>query len=174
MSEDRTQTGFQVDEADLTKAKENCEFGELSEELRRTVRELAYGREKTRREELKDELSEKRDKEREINTEIENLRTKRNEVRRDIEDLENELDNLRDTDAEYEGMLESMESDLHDGARIWGTMSKVEKAAGIAGKTTAEVINELKERNSGVPEEAFREAEQNEPGNWKDGTLGGY
>lgn len=166
--EDMTQTGFQVPEEDLEKAKRRAEFGELSEELRKTVRRLAYGREKTRREELKDELEEEREEDRRIQREINALKEEQQDVQRNIRDLENQLDDIRDSEAEYEGMLEAISSDLREGTRVTPDATKIEKAAEAGGKTTGEVMNDLRERNPEVPECAYRLAEGHEPGNWKD------
>jgi len=170
MSDNRKHTGFKVDKQALEDAKESCEHGELSEELRRTVQRLAYGGETTKRERVKDELEELREKKREVIVEKQQLQSKEQELERKIQRKEQELDGLQDTEAEYTGMLETIEADLHDGARVWGTMPKVEKAAHRADKTTAEVIQDLQERNPDIPDKAFRESKPSEPAKWKDIT----
>lgn len=172
-NDEMTQTGFKVSEKDLEEAKENAEFGDLSEELRKTVRRMAYGRDKTRREELRDKLKKKREEDRKLQREINAKKAEQQDVQREIRDLENELDEIRDSDAEYQGMLEAIESDLQDGTRIDPESRKIEKAAEAAGKSTGEVLNDLRERNPDVPECAYRLAEPHEPGNWKDAVNKG-
>lgn len=171
MSDDKKKhTGFKVDEDDWEAAKERCEHGELSEELRRTVQRLAYGSETTKRERVKEELEELREEKREVVVEKQQLQSKEQELDRKIQRKEEELDGLQDTEAEYTGMLETIEADLHDGQRVWGTMPKVEKAANRADKTTAEVMQELQERNPDVPDKAFRKSKPSESAKWKDTT----
>lgn len=170
MSDNRKHTGFKVDEDALEDAKEKCDHGELSEELRRTVQRLAYGSEATKRERVKEELETLREDKREVVVEKQQLQSKEQEIQRKIERKEAELDALQDTEAEYNGMLESIEADLHSGARVWEDMSKVETAAQKADKTTTEVMSELKERNPDVPDEAFRQSRAGERGRWKDTT----
>jgi len=51
--------------------------------------------------------------------------------------------------------MEMLEQQLYDGTHIFKEHGAVQKAAGLAGTQPEKVIQELKERNPGVPDYAF-------------------
>lgn len=165
---DMTPVNFKAPEDAYERAKEKTEWGEISEELRGRINELAYGAETTRREELREQLESLRDDKQEKDTEIRTLQNERDEIERKIERVEQKLDNLRDTDSEYNGAIEMLESQLHDGERLFPQHDGVERAANIAQKPKQEVINDLRERNPDVPDYAFELSSPHEPTDWRE------
>lgn len=168
MGDDKKNAGFLVDGSALEQAKENCEHGELSEELRRTVTRLAYGAETTERERLREELETHRENIRGLQQEIQAKQNELSEERRKAERVEERLDAMRDMDAHYEGMLDAIESDLKDGKRVWADQPRIQKAAETAGVSTQEVLGTLRERNPDLPAEAFQEPSMPGDVKWRD------
>jgi len=76
-----------------------------------------------------------------------------------------------DKDGEYDGYLQALEEDLHDGKRVFVNHGKVEKAAEIGGCEPSEVIEAMQERNSSVPDEAFREPKVHEDPSWNSNKI---
>jgi len=159
---------FKAPKEAYERAKEKLEFGEMSEELRGRVKEIAYGAETTRREELRENLASLRSEKRERATEINNLQEKQRETDRKIERVEMQLDKIRDTDSEYNGALEMLESELQNGNRVFPQHDGVERAANIAQKPKQEVIADLQERNPDVPSHAFELSAPHEPHDWRE------
>jgi len=169
MSDDdsKTRVGFTVDEEAYGQAQAKLDWGEMSQRLRKAVHEIAYGTETTERRRLKEKLERLRSEKREIETTLEQKRSERDEKQRKISRVEERLDTLMDQSGEYEGFLNSIEQDLHDGKRFDPQHGKIERAAGIGGMSPQDVINDLKERNPDVPEEAFTTAGVRTQPNWK-------
>jgi len=161
-----------VDESALKMAKKECEHGEFSKELRRTVQRLAYGAETSRREQVKEQLADLRDERDEVREERRRKEQQERKLDKKIERKEQELSDLQDTDAEYQGMLESIEADLYQGVRIWEDTTTVKTAANKTGQTPEDVVEDLRERNPDVPDRAFRKSEPQEPSKWKDPNNG--
>lgn len=159
---------FEAPKEAYDRAKEKLEFGEMSEELRGRVKEIAYGTDTTRREELRELLESLRTDKREIDTEIHTLQEKRAEKERKIERVENQLDKIRDTDGEYNGALEMLETELFDGVRIHPQHEGVKRAAEIAEKPKQDVLTDLQERNADVPTYAFELSSPHEPTDWRE------
>lgn len=165
--DDRQLVTFKVDEETYEIAKGKLQHGELSEELRTRLDQIAYGTQTTKREQLREELQSYREKKRELDNEIGQLRKERDEVNRKIERVEDQLDTLRDRDGEYNGALEMIESRLHDGKRIHPKHDLVDQAAQVGDKTSSDVIDDLMERNPDVPTCAFELASPDEPTDWR-------
>lgn len=168
MSDDKDQVNFTVDADAKESAKKRLEHGEFSAKLRQRVHELAYGTEVTERKRLQEKRQEKRQNVRDLTHEIEGLKEERNREEREIERIDSRLDALADDDGEFEGFLQAIESDLHEGYRVDPNHGKVERAAEIGDCKPSDVIEALKERNPEVPDEAFRDAKQTEPAKWNE------
>jgi len=164
---DEKQVNFEVDADAYDQAKRKLEWGGISRVLRERVHEVAYGTETTERKRLKEKLEQLRKEKREVENEIDDLRHDRDEKEREISRVEDRLDTLIDQEGEYDGFLQSLESDLHEGKRFFEGHGKIESAADLGDCTTEEVILDLKERNPDIPDRAFREPKQSEPGKWK-------
>lgn len=169
MSDNSTKVTFEVDADAWDTAKDKAEWGEMSERLRKTVEEKAYGTEVTERKRLKEKLENLRQEKREYDTEIDGLRADRDEVSRKISRIEDRLDTLMQKDGEYEGFLQSIEEDLHEGVRFDPQNGKIERASELGECDPADVIETLKERNPDVPDQAFELPSAGESPNWKDG-----
>lgn len=166
--EKMTQVGFKANSDAHERAKRRLEHGELSRRLRETVEEIAYGTETTERRRLKEKLDDLRQDKRDVENEIENKRHERDELDREIARVEDRLDTMIQQDGEYDGFLQSMESDLRDGMRFDIGHGKVEDAAETGDCSREQVIQDLKERNPDVPDRAFREPKPGEAPLWNE------
>jgi chromosome segregation ATPase len=159
---------FKAPKEAYEQAKEELTFGEMSEELRGRIHEIAFGAQTTRREELRERLESLRSDKREIETEIQKKREERQETERKIERVESKLDNLRDKEGEYNGALEMLESELLDGNRLYSQHDGVKRAAQLGQKSKDEVLADLQERNPEVPSYAFELSSPNQPIDWRE------
>lgn len=174
MTDGKQQVNFTVDAEAYDRAKNRTKHGEISSKLRQTIEETAYGAEITERKRLKEKLADLQAEKRDINNQIDQLRADRNELDRKITRTEDRLEAIRDDEGEYEGFLQAIETDLHEGMRADPQHGKVERAAEKGNCEVADVICALKERNSDVPEVAFRLPDKGEDPNWKKETGWDY
>lgn len=146
-------------------AKRNTERGELSEEVRDLFRRKAYGIDATSGnseiDRLKAELTDVRDR-------IDDLRRERRKIDAEIESqesratrLEERISRLEERSDKFDTVVDTLESMLLDGARIFPERVDDEL-------DSERVIKELKERNPEVPDHAFRLAKPHEPTDWRD------
>jgi len=168
---DEKLVNFKADEKLHNAAKQNAEHGELSQRFREVLKELAYGAAATERERVQERLTSLRDQRRDVDADIQRLKSKRDELDRKIERAERKLNELQELDGKYDGMLETIESQLHDGVRFPPGGPPIQKAAGIIDATADDVIADLKERNPDVPDAAFRPARDDEPPQWNKHTT---
>lgn len=143
-----------VDEDRKDRVKNRLDHGGLTREIRELLKRLDEhaGSEKKRlkrelqatREE-RDEWVQKRD---EANSHIEQQNKR-------IERLENELDTIRDKQGEYEGYLQSIETAMHDGMRVFEDHKQVVNAAEAGDCDPLDVIIDLRERNPNLPDAKF-------------------
>lgn len=139
-------------------AQQDLDHGELSEELRGFVRELAFGEDVSERERLQQRLDS-------IREEKDELRKQRRHLDAEIADLESEesrleerVNNLTSRQEQYEASLEMLEEILGEGGRVDPGHGQVKRAAMIGEREPEDVIEDLKERNPSVPDHAFVEA----------------
>lgn len=152
---DRKQVVFEADRGTIEIVKDKLEHGQLSEELRIRLEEIAHGTTVSDIERKRDLLTEKRKENRELQQQIRNLQNEYEENERDIERLETELDQLLDESGEYQGYLKALEEDLTDGKHLFVGHKQVEKAAEIGGVSQQDVLETLRERNPDVDETRF-------------------
>lgn len=152
---DRKLVNFEVEGQTYEIAKDKLDHGELSEELRTRIHEIAHGTTVTNIERKRDLLTEKRKENRELQQQIRNLQNEYEENERDIERLEAELDQLLDQTGEYQGFLKALSEDLTDGKHLFVGHKQVEKAAELGDVTQQEVLDVLQERNPDVDESQF-------------------
>ena len=167
MSDDKSQTVFTVEREAKERAKKKLNHGELSERLRQTIHEIAYGTEVTERNRLKEKRSDLREEIRDIEREIDDLKHDREKKEREVSRIDDRLDALADGEGEFEGYLQALENDLHEGMRLSVQHGKVERASELGECEASDVIEALKERNPNVPKEAFRDAKPHEDNRWK-------
>lgn len=137
-------------------AKRNTERGEISTELRRTYRKLAFGEAVEREDTERQRLQELREEKDDIRSKIRNLQADLEELEREEARLEERLQNRESREQKYETILETLESELYDGANITVHRSSVKNAADLKEVTPKEVVEEIKERNPAVPDHAFK------------------
>jgi len=162
------QVGFEAEREVVERVKEDLEYGDLSEELRHRLQEIAYGTRTARKEQLREKLQSLREKDREILRDIQQSQEKRKEKQREIERVEQKLETLRDTEGEYAGALEMLEARLHDGERIHKKLDAVDHAADVGDTTREGVLEDLAERNPDVPNFAFELSVPHESFDWRD------
>jgi chromosome segregation ATPase len=146
-------------------AKRSTERGELSEEVRDLFRRKAYGfsadSENTELERTRAELEKVRER-------IDDLRRERRRIDAEIESqesratrLEEKVSRLEERDDKFATTVDTLESLLLDGARIFPERVDDDLDAEA-------IITELKERNPDVPDKAFRLSKPDEPTDWRE------
>jgi len=166
----RKQVGFTVDEATWHSAMDRLEWGEMSERLRDTVVEIAYGADISKRQKVQRRLDEVRDRRDELQSRIDNLRVDLQRRNTQVAELERTLATLNDVEGEYSGALQVIEDIITAGARVDPEHVQVKRAAALKKVQPQEVIKDLQERNPDLPPEAFRFADTGEPADWRDAT----
>jgi len=164
----RKQVGFTVDEATWQSAMDRLEWGEMSERLRDTVVEIAYGADISKRQKVQRRLDEVRDRRNELQSKIDNLRADLQRRNAQVAELERTLATLNDVEGEYSGALQVIEDIITAGARVDPEHVQVKRAAALKKVQPQEVIKDLQERNLDLPPEAFRFADTGEPADWRD------
>jgi len=164
---DRKQAAFQVEEHVYEAAMSKLEHGEMSQLLRDYVKEIAFGEDLSRREQIKRRLEQLRDTKSDIRSEITRLQNQEEKVQRKISQNELRLDNVNDKDAEYRGALETISEYLQSGARVTIDNPQVARAAEIGERSIGTVMGDLQELNSNVPQYAFEEPRDGEEPNWQ-------
>lgn len=146
-------------------AKRNTERGELSEEVRDLFRRKAYGldseSENSELDRLEAELTDVRDR-------IDELRRDRRKIDAEIESqetratrLEERISKLEQRSDKFSTVVDTLESMLLDGARIYPERVDDELDA-------KRVMAELQDRNPDVPDYAFRLSKPHEPIDWRE------
>jgi len=147
-------------------AKRNTERGELSEDVRDLFRRKAYGVAGDETSELERKKAELRD----VRGRKDELRQERRRINAELESqedretrLEEQIAQLEERDDKFSTVVETLETMLLDGARIFPERVDDDLDA-------QRVIDELKERNPDVPDSAFRLANPNEENDWRQNT----
>lgn len=152
-----SQINFTVDEDAKELAKERLDHGELSNQLRQTIREIAFGEDISKRAKLQDRLDNLKDRRDELKRQKEEIESELDEITSKIERVDNRLSELETKEDAYQGALEMLEDQLMSGTHIDPNHGQVKKAAHLGEKEPDDVIQDLKERNPSVPEYAFVE-----------------
>jgi septal ring factor EnvC (AmiA/AmiB activator) len=166
----RKHVGFTVDDATWQSAMERLQWGEMSERLRDTVVEIAYGADISKRQKVQRRLDEVRARRDELQNKISNLGADLQRQNAQIAELERTLATLNDVEGEYSGALQVIEDIINVGARVDPEHVQVTRAAALKKVQPEEVINDLQERNPDLPTEAFRFAENDEAADWREAT----
>ena len=151
----RSQINFTCDRDAKELAKDKLDHGELSAELRQTVQRLAFGEEISQRETTKRRLAELRDEKDTLRSEKREIEAQLEDVEQEITRVEERLDKMERKEDKYEASLEMLEESLRNGQRVFEDHGQVIKAAKVGGKDAADVLDELRERNPDIPEQAF-------------------
>jgi len=155
MSNDE-QINFTIDGDAKELAKNQLEYGELSERLRETVRAIAFGEEVSQHQKLKKRLEGLRDSKDELRAEKREIEAKIEDVEQKISRVEERVDKLDRREDQYTASLEMLEDQLMSGVHVFPEHGQVMKAAKIGEKEPEDVIEDLQDRNPSVPEHAFK------------------
>jgi len=139
-------------------AAEKLEYGGLSREIQDMLERIAFGEDlnqrsrlQRQRQQLKDDLVDKREARRAINNDIETIEQR-------INGINEQLSNLTTREDKYEAKLESLEHRLRvEGSRLDPEHPAIKEAASTGGVEVEGVIQTLKERNPDVPVYAFQD-----------------
>jgi len=164
---DRKQAAFEVETHVYEAAMSKLDHGEMSKLLRDKVKEIAYGEDLSRREQIKRRLEQLRDEKSDIQSEIRKLQAEEEKVQRAISQNELRLDNTNEKEAEYRGALETISEYLQSGARVTIDNPQVARAAVIGDVPVGTVMGDLQEMNSNVPSYAFTPPAADEEANWQ-------
>lgn len=157
MSDDKmVQVSFTVPQHIKEAADTNAEYGEKSEVLRNAMARMAGGEELSKREHLTKRLEEITEEKDSIQKQIRQLEAEYDELEKEERRKQNALEELRTEEQEYREKLAELEGSLYSGARVTVEWKQVNRAAAIAEKDAEEVIDDLKERNPGVPPWAYQ------------------
>jgi chromosome segregation ATPase len=154
MSDD-AQINFNVDSDAKKLAKEQLDYGELSERLRETVEQIAFGEEVSKHTQLQERLRTLREKKDDLRAQRRELDAQLETVEQDIARIEEQLSELDKREDRYEAALEMLEETLAEGGRVFPDHGQVVRAARLGDVDEQQVIADLKERNPSVPEHAF-------------------
>lgn len=155
--EELAQINVKVPERTKELAKEELEHGGLTRVVQETLSQIAHGGKTTERQRTLDHLEELRDEKREKVEERNTLDSEINDLELKIERAENRLDELDDKMGEYEGMLQLIESQMHEEQmHVDPGHGKIRDAAKKAGCDESDVIDDLRERNPDLPEGQFQ------------------
>lgn len=159
MSDEETvQVSHLVPEHVKDAAKEKTEHGELSEHVRNLYRRMAFGEDVAEHETVKMELERVRDEKDDVRRKIRDLQSDLEAIERKETRLEEKLNQHTSRKDKYEGHLESLETQLAQGAHISTTHPGVKRASNVGNVDKDEVITDLRERNPSVPDHAFVDA----------------
>jgi len=158
--EDTEQVNVEVPAETKEVAKRKLEHGGITRVVREALSRVAHGEETTERERVKDNLQDLRDKKRQKINERNNLDNEIAELETQIERAENRLEELEDKVGEYEGMLQVIESTMHEnGMHVDPGHGRVKDAAQVGNCTPEDVIADLQDRNPDLPDKQFRPPE---------------
>lgn len=155
MSEHDAQINFTIDGDAKDLAKDKLDYGELSERLRETVEQIAFGEEVSKHTQLQQRLQTLREKKDDLRAQRREIDAQLETVEQDITRIEEQLSELDKREDKYEAALEMLEETLAEGGRVYPDHGQVVRAARIGDVDEDHVIADLKERNPSVPEHAF-------------------
>lgn len=157
-SKEKVQVSHLVPQNVREAAKQNAEYGELSEKVRTLYETIAFGEEIGERSQIERELRSIRDKKDDKRAEIRERQQELETLEKRESRLEERLSSLSSKHDKFEGAIEMLEQQLYDGTHIFPEHGGVKQAAALAEVSQEGVMKKLKERNPGVPEHAFKTA----------------
>lgn len=157
MSDFDDRIGFKIDSAAKEAARDKLDHGELSEELRKYTRRIAFGEEVSEREQVERRLNEIRERKDELRSDRREIETELEEIEQEETRLEERIGNLSTREDQYRAQLEMLEDLLLDGTRVTPHHAQVKRAAATGETDPRGVVEDLRSRNPSVPEHAFVE-----------------
>lgn len=152
------QSSFTMDKSLADEFEAKTEHGEKGDVLRRAIKRYVSGGETSERERLTHRKEELTDELERINEKRRGLDRDEEKITRQLDRVNDRLNRLNTLSGEYEQKLSQIEGKLYDGVRITTDHTAVTAAAAVADSTPIDVVNELKERNPGVPDTAWEPA----------------
>lgn len=143
-------------------AQENSGHGDLSDAVRMAYRTIAYGDDYQNTTRLKQRLERAKNEYRRLVEEKEAIEAEMHDCEERIRSLREQLDEAQKADERYEQLLEELEEKLYAGSHVFPNHGDVIEAAEIGSVSEQEVIDELRERNPEIPEDAFVPASEAE------------
>lgn len=159
MSDDTTTMGAQIPTDTAEVVKERLGYGEWSEYARELAEVLAYGDGFDERtpydvviQKKRGELDDARDTRDEWQDTIDTLE-------RELEDLKQEREEYKTTKDQFEGALWQLEQDFRAGeiGHLYKSHPKIKNLSERFGRDAEALMDTLRERNSDVPEYAFKQ-----------------
>lgn len=138
-------------------AQAQTEHGELSKMVRSLYKRIAFGDTDGGAEAVEIELERVRAEKDEIREEIRSLQQELQTLEQQETRLEEKQSKHRSRRDKYEGHLESLEEQLYDGTHLDPGHPSVVAAAEVIGASPGDVVEDLKDRNPGIPDGAFME-----------------
>lgn len=155
-----SQINFTISSDAKELAKEQLEHGELSERLRETVEQIAFGEEVSKHTQLEERLRTLREKKDDLRAQRRELDAEIETVEQEITRIEEQLSELDKREDKYEAALAMLEETLAEGGRVFPDHGQVVRAARLGNVEPADVIDDLQDRNPSVPEHAFVEGRE--------------
>lgn len=156
------QVSHLVPESVREDAQENSGHGDLSEAVRQAYQIVAYGDDYQDAARLKQRLERAKNEYQRLIEEEERIQDRKQETENRIRQLKEQLEAIQSQEEQYDELLTELENDLYNGAHVFPDHGAVEDAATVGGKTAEDVIDDLKERNPDIPQDAFVPAHEAE------------
>jgi chromosome segregation ATPase len=160
--EEMVQVSHLVPESLREDAQDNAEYGELSDAVRQAYRIVAYGDDYENTQRLKQRLERAKNEYQRLVEEEDRLEEQKDETEDRIRQLREQLEAAESKEEQYEELLVDLETQVYNGSHVFPRHADVEEAAEISGQSPEEVIEDLKERNPEVPDDAFKPAHKAE------------
>lgn len=143
-------------------AQENSGHGDLSDAVRQAYRIVAYGDDYENTARLKQRLERAKNEYKRLREEEDRVQEQKEETQKRIQRLRERIEEAESQEERYDELLADLESQIYAGSHVFPSHGDVEEAADVAGKEPEAVIDDLKERNSDIPEDAFKPAHEAE------------
>lgn len=159
--EDTSRVVAEVSEETHELAKQNAEYGEISEAIRDTIDRLAYPDDVTSRDEINNRLRELRAERDEKRVELERVT---GELKADIDKLETKIarleerkDGTQSKADKFEGAVEQLATTVEEGKHIWKGHPNVKAAAETIEEPQEYVLEQVRDRVPDADPELFEE-----------------
>jgi len=145
-------------------ARENAQHGDLSEAVRQAYEIVADGDDYEDRFRLEQRLERTRSEYESLVEQKERIEREMRDLKSQIGRLESKLESIEEADAEYNESLKDLTVSLRQGEHLFPSHAAVQEAAELGNCEARDVIQELKDRNPEIPDDAFVPAHEAEFG----------
>lgn len=143
-------------------AKENSGHGDLSDAVRQAYRIIAYGDDYEDTFRLQQRLERARNEYERLVEDKEQIEREMRDVSSRIDSLDRKLEESKEAEAAFEDELSHLEAAVRSGEHIFPSHGKVQNAAEIGSVEPKDVVDQLKNRNPEIPDDAFKPAHKAE------------